>query len=126
MDIDTKYPVDMSGPALRAFLNIGRDWSLTERERRDLLGGPTPLTLQVWEEDARMRRRVRVPDAVLIRIQLLLQLRTALKQHTPDPDRQAAWLRARNRDLDGRPPLEVMRESSHGLARVRDLAGRTR
>lgn len=126
MSIETKYPIDMSGLALRAFLNIGRDWSLTERERRDLLGGPTPLTLHGWEDDARMRRRLRVPDAVLIRVQLLLQLRTALKQHTPDPDRQAAWLRARNRDLDGRPPLDVMRESSHGMAAVRDLAGWTR
>lgn len=121
MNIDTRYPVDMSGPALRGFLGVARDWNLTERERRDLLGGPTPLTLLGWEDDARMRRRVRVPDAVLIRIQLLLQIRIGLKRPLPDPADQAMWLRARNRDLDGRPPIEVMRESSHGLARTRDV-----
>lgn len=115
-----KKQLDMSGPALRAFLLIAREWSLTERERRDILGGPTPMTLAAWERAARMRERVRVPDAVLIRIQLLLQIRCAVKKPMPDPDDQAAWLRVRNRELDGRPPLDWLCESSHGLARVRD------
>jgi hypothetical protein len=120
-------PIDMSGPALRAFLTISREWGLTERQRRDLLGGPTPMTLAAWERAARVRERVRVPDAVLSRIQLLLQIRCAVKKSMPDPDDQAAWLRVRNREIDGRPPLDWMCESSEDLARVRDqVAGWTR
>ncbi|HMQ92487.1 MAG TPA: DUF2384 domain-containing protein [Amaricoccus sp.] len=126
MDFDTRYPVDMSGPCLRAFAGVARDWALAEKEQRDLLGGPTLPTLREWLRAARMRERVRVPDAVLIRMQLLLQIRCAIKKPMPDAYDQTTWLRARNRDLDGRAPLDVMRESSHGMAAVRDLAGWTR
>lgn len=114
-------PVDMSGPSLRSFAVISRDWALSEREQRDLLGGPTPRTLTEWLRAARMRERVRVPDAVLIRMQLLLQIRCGLKRPMPDPADQTAWLRAPNRDLGGRRPIEAMTESSHGLALVRDV-----
>ncbi len=121
MSIETKYPLDMSGPALRAFDGIARDWALSEREQRDILGGPTPMTLREWLRAARMRERVRVPDAVLIRVQLLLQIRCGLKRPMPDPADQTTWLRCPNRDLDGRPPIEAMTESSHGMALVRDV-----
>lgn len=113
-------PVDMSGPCLRSFATIARDWALSEREQRDLLGGPTPRTLAEWLRAARMRERVRVPDAVLIRMQLILQIRCGLKKPMPDAHDQMTWLRCRNRDLDGQAPLTVMAESSHGLALVRD------
>lgn len=114
-------PIDMSGPALRAFIAISRDWCLTEPEQRALVGGATPRTLAEWLRAARMREKVRVPDAVLIRMQLLLQIRCGLKRPMPDPIDQTTWLRGRNRDLDHRRPIEEMCESSHGLARVRDL-----
>ncbi len=116
-----QQPIDMSGPCLRAFAAISRDWCLTEPEQRALVGGATPRTLADWLRAARMRERVRVPDAVLIRMQLLLQIRCGLKRPMPDPADQTAWLRCRNRDLDHRRPLEVMCESSHGLALVRDV-----
>lgn len=116
--------LDMSGPALRAFSTIARDWALSEREQRDLLGGPTPMTLREWTRAARMRERVRIPDAALIRIQLILQIRCAIKKPMPDPHDQMTWLRCRNRDLDGRPPLELMTATSHEMARVRDLTQR--
>lgn len=112
--------LDMSGPALRAFAGISRDWSLTEREQRDLLGGPTPMTLREWMRAARMRERVRVPDAVLIRMQLILQIRCGLKKPMPDRADQTTWLRCRNRELDGQTPIALMTHSSQGLARVRD------
>jgi hypothetical protein len=113
-------PIDMSGPALRAFATIARDWALSEKEQRDLLGGPTPRTLAEWLRAARMRERVRVPDAVLIRVQLLLQISCAIKRPMPDATDQTAWLRSANRDLGGRQPIEAMTESSHGTALVRD------
>lgn len=113
-------PIDMSGPALRAFASIARDWSLTEREQRDILGGPTPMTLREWLRAARMRERVRVPDGVLIRMQVILQIRCGLKKPMPDPGDQTAWLRCRNREPDGQTPIALMTHSSQGLARVRD------
>lgn len=111
----------MSGPCLRAFANIARDWALSEKEQRDLLGGPTPRTLAEWLRAARMRERVRVPDAVLVRVQLILQIRCAIKRPMPDAHDQTAWLRCANRDLGGRRSLEVMAESSQGMALVRDV-----
>lgn len=76
---------------------------------------------------AKMRERVRVPDGVLIRMQLLLQIRCGLKKPMPDPSDQTTWLRCPNRDLGGRRPIEAMAESSHGMALVRDVvAGWTR
>lgn len=114
-------PIDMSGPAMRSFATIARDWALSEREQRDLLGGPTPMTLREWLRAARLREKVRVPDGVLVRMQLLLQIRCAIKRPMPDPADQTTWLRCPNRDLGGRRPLEAMTESSHGLAQVRDL-----
>ena len=116
-------PIDMSGPSMRAFATIARDWALSGKEQRDLLGGPTPRTLAEWLRAAKMRERVRVPDAVLIGMQLLLQIRCGIKRPMPDATDQTAWLRCRNRDLDGRRPLEGMTESSHGTACVRDLVG---
>lgn len=86
-----------------------------------MLGGPTPRTLDEWLRAAKRRERVRVPDGVLIRMQLLLQIRCGLKRPVPDPADQTAWLRCRNRDLDHRRPIEEMTDSSHGMARVRDL-----
>lgn len=120
-------PIDMSGPALRAFATIARDWALTEREQRDLLGGPTPMTLREWMRAARMRERVRVPDGVLIRMQLILQIRCGIKKPMPDAHDQIAWLRCANRELGGRRPIEEMAASSQGLASVRDqIEGWTR
>lgn len=121
MDIAKKYPIDMSGPCLRALDAISRDWRLSEQEQRALLGGPTPPTLREWLRAPRMRERVRVPDGVLIRVQMLLQIRCGIKRPMPYPTDQGMWLRGRNRDLDGRTPLAEMLESSHGMARVRDL-----
>lgn len=68
-----------------------------------------------------MRERVRVPDGVLIRMQLLLQIRCGIKRPMPDPADQMTWLRAPNRDIGGRRPIEAMVDSSHGMASVRDL-----
>lgn len=117
----SKFPLDMSGPALRAFAGISKDWILTEQEQRALLGGPTPPTLREWLRAAKMRERIRVPDGVLIRIQVLLQIRIGLKRLMPEPAEQAMWLRGKNRDLGGRRPLEAMVASSHDMAEVRDL-----
>jgi hypothetical protein len=119
--MDSKFPVDLSGSSLRAFIGMSRDWQLNEQMQRDLLGGPKPLTLRAWLDAARLRQRVRVPDAVLIRITVLIQLRIALRRALPDPDDQARWLRTARRDLDGRAPLQLMCESSHAMARLRDL-----
>jgi hypothetical protein len=117
----TDKPIDMSGPCLRAFASISRDWALSEKEQRELLGGPTPRTLAEWLRAARMRERMRVPDAVLIRVQLLLQIRCAIKKPMPDAHDQTAWLRCPNREFGGRRPIEEMVGSSHGMARVRDV-----
>lgn len=114
-------PIDMSGPCLRAFTTMARDWALSEQEQRALLGGPTPRTLAEWMRAARMRERVRVPDAVLIRVQMLLQIRCAIKRPMPDPVDQTTWLRGRNRGLGGRSPLDLMISSSHEMAEVRAL-----
>ena len=121
MSIPSKFQVDMSGPCLRAFASISRDWTLSEQEQRALLGGPTPRTLTEWLRAARMRERVWVPDAVIIRVQMLLQIRCGIKIPMPDPADQTAWLRARNRELDGRSPIDLLVESSHSMARVRDF-----
>jgi len=68
-----------------------------------------------------MRERVRVPDAVLVRMQLILQIRCGIKRPMPDPVDQTTWLRGRNRDLDGRSPIDLMTADSHQMAEVRDL-----
>lgn len=82
----------MTGPALRAFFRIAREWQLTPTEQRQLLGGPSPSTVRRWR-----RSEVRMIGAEsLERISHLMGIYEALNTLLPSPGRAARWLRAPN------------------------------
>ncbi len=95
----------LSGPALRAFLNIMARWEVPDREARELLGGIAASTLYDYKRN---------PDRVLdqdklVRISYLIGVFKDL--HVLHGEALAdRWVRMpnRNRIFGGRRPLDYM------------------
>ena len=98
----------LSGPALRAFLNIMTRWSIPDREARQLLGG-------IAASNSRRRLQAQSPTRVLdqegklVRISYLIGIFKALRI-LHDEALADGWVRMpnRNRIFGGRRPLDYM------------------
>ncbi|MXO67179.1 MbcA/ParS/Xre antitoxin family protein [Altericroceibacterium endophyticum] len=100
-------PVRHGGSALRGFLNIAREWKLTEEEQRQILG----IRESAVFEDLRIRIQAHEPvpiaEMVIIRIGAVLSIYASLGTQLP-PDRMPGWLRSPNQAFEDRTALSVM------------------
>lgn len=116
---DPAERAELSPAAIRAFLELGSRWSLTEAQSRALLGGVASSTFHAWKTQP---RRVLDQDT-LTRISLLIGIYKALHIYFGPPwaDR---WARLANRGalFAGRSPVEYMIERGQpGMVDVRRL-----
>lgn len=100
----------LSGPGLRTFFNIAREWGLSVESQRVLLGGAPPSTYHKWKSGAVGT----LSYDQLERISLVLGIYKALKLLFADDASGVRWLRAVNTDLPfaGGSPLERMLRGS--------------
>jgi hypothetical protein len=110
----------MSGPAMRAFLNVGAAWQLHAEEQRALLGWPAPSTFFKYKAG----HVSTLPYDMLMRISLVLGIYKDLHILYPEPDLANRWVRLPNGNplFGGQPALSLMTEGGmDGLYQVRRL-----
>jgi hypothetical protein len=113
----------LSGPGLRAFLNLAEAWSLTLEEQRALLGGVSRSTYTRWRRD----RDALLTIDQLERVSHLLGIYEALATLLPTSGHD--WVKSPNDAplFQGEPPLRLMLEGGlHGLRQVRAMLGAER
>jgi hypothetical protein len=100
----------LSGPGLRTFFNIAREWGLTGEQQRALLGGVPPSTYHKWKGGTVGT----LSYDQLERISLVLGIYKALKLLFADDASGVRWLKAANTDLPfrGGSPLDRMLRGS--------------
>lgn len=112
----------LSAPGLRTFLAIADLWSLTEEQRRLILGLPSRSTYQNWVKAVREHRDVTLDIDVLTRISAILGIHQALGiLHGTEQD-GVAWLQGAHREtvFGGRPPMDLVTcGTQDGLLTVR-------
>ena len=101
-----KSSADLSGPGLRAFFGLAREWSLSESEQMRLLGLTSRSTLQSW----RAGRVSKLSRDTIERISYLLGIFKAVNILLPDPARADRWMRTPNKAplFGGRSALDRM------------------
>ena len=117
---DPKVRRQMSGPAIRAFLNVAKAWELDSEERRCLLGWPAPSTFFKYQAGDHGT----LSYDMLMRISLVLGIYKDLHSLYPEPDLADRWVKLPNSNplFGGRPALALMSESGmDGLYQVRRL-----
>lgn len=117
---DPKIRRQMSGPALRAFLNIAEAWRLSNEVSRGLLGWPPESTFFKYKAG---EPGVLSYDA-LMRISLLIGIYKDLHILYPEEGLADRWLSLPNNNplFGGRPAIVFMTESGmDGLYQVRRL-----
>jgi len=108
----------LSGPGIRAFLNLAEAWGLTLEEQRALLGGVSRSTFTRWKKE----RNALLSVDQLERISHMLGIYQCLETLLPNSGRN--WPRTPNDGelFHGEPPLRHMIEGGiTGLRRVREL-----
>jgi hypothetical protein len=108
----------LSGPGVRTFFGIAREWGLTVDEQRTLLGGPSNSTYHNWKNGSVGTLSL----DQLERISLVLGIYKALRLLFADDATGVRWLKATNQDLPfrGRSPLgRMLRGSIDDLYAVR-------
>jgi hypothetical protein len=107
---DPAFRERLSGPGLRTFFNIGREWGLAVEQQRILLGGVPPSTYHKWKGGAAGT----LSYDQLERISLVLGIYKALKLLFADEAGGMRWLKAANTDLPfgGGSPLDRMLRGS--------------
>jgi len=108
----------LSGPGIRAFLNLADVWGLTLEEQRALLGGVSRSTFTRWRKE----RDALLTVDQLERISHLLGIYQSLETLFPTSGRN--WPKSPNDGalFQGEPPLRHMIEGGiTGLRRVREL-----
>ncbi len=105
-------PVDLGGPALRAFFGLARAWALSEQEQMKLLGLASRSTLHSWKAG----RVSKVSRDTIERISYLLGIFKAINILLPDQKRADAWMRAPNEAplFGGRSALDRMTSGNIG------------
>lgn len=83
---------DLAGPALRAFFQIARRWTLNTDQERKLLGSPPRSTYFRWKKDLAGP----VPRDVLERISYLLGIYKALHILFPNDEQADRWVSRAN------------------------------
>lgn len=111
VDRDAK-PVDLGGPALRAFFGLAKAWTLSEQEQMKLLGLTSRSTFHSWKAG----RVSKVSRDTIERISYLLGIFKAINILLPDQKRADAWMRAPNRAplFGGRSALDRMTSGNIG------------
>ena len=96
----------LSGPAIRAFLNLAEAWGLSIEEQRSLLGGVPKSTFHRWKRD----RDALLTVDQLERISHMLGIHKSLQILLPTTGNQ--WVRRPNTNslFGGRPALDLMIE----------------
>lgn len=100
----------LSGPGLRTFFNIAREWGLSVEQQRSLLGGIPSSTYHKWKGGAVGT----LSYDQLERISLVLGIYKALKLLFADDAGGVRWLKSANTDLpfSGGSPLDRMLRGS--------------
>jgi Protein of unknown function (DUF2384) len=117
---DPKVRRQMSGPAMRTFLNVADAWKLSNERQRALLGWPPESTFYKYKSG----QVGTLPYDTLIRISLVLGIYKDLHILYPDPDLADRWVDLPNSNplFGGRPALALMTEGGiDGLYHVRRL-----
>lgn len=112
----------VSGPGLRTFLNIAKEWALSENDRICLLGAPARSTFHSWIAKARANEPITLPLDTLLRISAVLGIYQALKIIFVREGDAATWLRSPNKGLvfGGQPPMAlILAGSQDGIMLVR-------
>jgi hypothetical protein len=110
----------LSGPAMRAFLNICNAWRLSVNQQRGLLGWPAASTYHKYKAG----QVGTLSFDMLSRISLVLGIYKALHILYPQAELADKWITLRNSNemLGGKPPLDLMIDGGmDGLYRVRRL-----
>ncbi len=97
---------DLSGPALRTFFNISKDWKLTDQEQISLLGSIGRSTFYKWKNE----KFGRLSHDTLERISYLLGIYKSLQILLPNPKSADRWIKKPNDAplFGGRSALERM------------------
>ena len=116
---DPKIRRQMSGPAMRSFLEIAKAWSLAVEEQRALLGWPPESTFFKYKAG----HIGTLSFDTLMRISLLLGIYKDLNILYPERDLADRWVKLPNNNplFGGRPALGLMLEGMDGLYQVRRL-----
>jgi hypothetical protein len=117
---DPKIRRQMSGPAIRAFLNVSEAWNLSNEARRALLGWPPESTFFKYKAG----EIGTLSFDMLVRISLVLGIYKDLHILYPEPDLADRWVSLPNNNalFGGRPALSLMTEGGmDGLYQVRRL-----
>ncbi|HEX8984887.1 MAG TPA: MbcA/ParS/Xre antitoxin family protein [Bryobacteraceae bacterium] len=117
---DPKIRRQMSGPALRTFLNVAAAWKLTNEEQRALLGWPPESTFYKYKAG----QSGTLSYDLLIRISLVLGIYKDLRILYPEKDLADRWVKLPNSNaiFGGQPALALMTEGGiDGLYQVRRL-----
>lgn len=112
----------LSGPALRTFLAIADLWSLSEEQRRLVLGYPPRSTFHNWMKLARTLQPVTLDIDVLLRLSALFGIHQALGVLYASPAEQRAWLMGPHHAqvFGGQPPIALVTSGTQdGLLLVR-------
>jgi Protein of unknown function (DUF2384) len=117
---DPKVRRQLSGPAMRTFLNIASTWQLTGDEQRALLGWPPESTFYKYKAG-----QVSILSFdTLMRISLVLGIYKGLHILYPEAALADTWVRLPNTHplFGGKPALALMIEDGmDGLYQVRRL-----
>ena len=112
----------LSGPALRTFLAIADLWSLSEEQRRLVLGYPPRSTFHNWMKLARTLEPVTLDIDVLLRLSALFGIHQALGVLYATPAEQRAWLTSPHQApaFGGQSPIALVTSGTQdGLLLVR-------
>ena len=112
----------LSGPALRTFLAIADRWSLTEEQRRLVLGYPSRSTYHNWAKLAREGQPFTLDVDALLRISAVFGIHQALGVLFSDGAEAVRWLKGPHMApvFGGQPPLALVTSGTQdGLMAVR-------
>ncbi|MDH5232874.1 MAG: MbcA/ParS/Xre antitoxin family protein [Gammaproteobacteria bacterium] len=97
----------VAGPTLRTLFNIFKEWGLTDRQVRTLLGDIPRQTFHRWKQDP---NKARISYDTLERASYLFGIYKALQILLPNISASSGWFYRENTapPFGGRPPIERM------------------
>ena len=100
----------VSGPSLKAFMEITKRWELNETQQRVLLGDPPRATFYNWVKKAEDGSRLKLSLDTLLRISAVLGIHKALCILFVHQNESMIWLKGRHDSLQfaGKSPLDTM------------------
>ena len=110
IDNSSESRAQVSGPAMRTFLNIARVWELDFAAVRMLLGVSAAAEFQVWYDAARAEEPLTLETDVLLRISAVLGIYKSLRVLYGSEHDGLDWLRGdhRGKPFNGKAPIELM------------------